>query len=497
MKYILALDQGTTSSRALLIDKAGRICGISQEEFPQYYPRSGWVEHDPVEIWECQKKMILRLLKSQSLSLEDNVSAIGITNQRETTMIWDKNTGKPVYNAIVWQCRRTASLCNSLKKQGHEALFHKKTGLPLDAYFSGTKIRWILDNIDGVRERAEKGELLFGTVDSWLIWNLTGGKVHITDVTNASRTLLYNIHEGRWDEELLSLLDIPFSLLPEVKSSSEIYGYTDESSFGANIPISGCAGDQQAALFGQLCLNPGDVKNTYGTGCFMLMNTGEKPVHSDNGLLTTIAWKLNGRVTYALEGSIFMGGAIIQWLRDNLNLIDSAPQCDELAAKIDHTEGVYLVPAFQGLGAPYWSMDARAELTGMTRATGKEHICRAALESIAFRSKEIIDIMQNDSGIHLQGIKVDGGASRSDILMQIQSDLNRSSVIRPRVIETTALGAAFFAGLAVGYWKDPGEIRNIWEEDRIFQPGISEEESRILYDGWKNAVKKCLMADKD
>ena len=497
MKYILSLDQGTTSSRALLVDKSGGICGMTQKEFPQYYPKSGWVEHNPQELWQCQKQMMLQLLESRTLTLQENIAAIGITNQRETTMIWDRKTGVPVYNAIVWQCRRTSELCNTLINQGYEPLFRKKTGLPLDAYFSGTKIRWILDNIDGVRKRAENGELLFGTMDSWLIWNLTGRQVHITDVTNASRTLLYNIHEGCWDKELLSLLKIPASLLPEVKSCSEIYGYTDKKLFNASIPIAGVAGDQQAALFGQMCLAPGDVKNTYGTGCFMLMNTGGDPVDSPNGLLTTIGWKLGDTLTYALEGSIFMGGAIIQWLRDNLNIIESAPQCDELAEKVASSDGVYLVPAFQGLGAPYWSMEARAELTGMTRATGKEHICRAALESIAFRSKEIIDIMQKDSGIHLKGIKVDGGAARSNILMQIQSDLNRSSVIRPRIIETTALGAAFFAGLAVGFWKDLEEIRKIWSEDNVFQPEMSEKESASLYDGWKKAVRKCLTREEE
>ncbi len=494
MKYILSLDQGTTSSRALLVDKSGAICGMTQQEFPQYYPQSGWVEHNPLEIWDCQRDMMLQLLESRNLSLEENIAAIGITNQRETTMIWDKETGIPVYNAIVWQCRRTSDLCNTLIDQGYEPLFRKKTGLPLDAYFSGTKIRWILDNIEGVRERAEQGKLLFGTMDSWLIWKLTGGKVHVTDATNASRTLLYNIHEDCWDRELLSLLDIPASLLPEIRSCSEIYGHTDKDLFGAAVPIAGVAGDQQAALFGQMCLNPGDVKNTYGTGCFMLMNTGNKPVDSPNGLLTTIGWKMGQTITYALEGSIFMGGAIIQWLRDNLKLIESAPQCDELAEKVTASEGVYLVPAFQGLGAPYWSMEARAELTGMTRATTIEHICRAALESIAFRSKEIIDIMQKDSGIDLKGIRVDGGAARSNILMQIQSDLNRSSVIRPQIIETTALGAAFFAGLAVGYWKDSREIQRVWSVDRVFEPVMCEEDSRALYEGWKKAVKKCLMS---
>ncbi len=497
MKYIMALDQGTTSSRALLINRAGEVCGMAQEEFSQYYPHPQWVEHDPMEIWDCQKKMIHRVLDEEKLIFQKHIDAIGITNQRETTVLWDKNSGKPVYNAIVWQCRRTAPLCADLKKQGYAQTFTEKTGLPLDAYFSGTKIRWILDNVPGIRKKAENGEILFGTIDTWLIWNLTGKKVHVTDATNASRTLLFNIHTGKWDRELLDILKIPAAILPEVKSCSEIYGYTDQEEFGAEIPIAGVAGDQQAALFGQLCVNPGDVKNTYGTGCFMLMNTGDKPVKSPNGLLTTIAWNLDGKLFYALEGSIFMGGAIIQWLRDNLKIINSAPECDEMAEQVSDSGGVFLVPAFQGLGAPYWSMDSRAELTGLTRATMKEHICRAALEAIAFRSKEVIDIMEKDSGITLKGIKVDGGASRSNILMQIQSDVNRSDVIRPQVIETTALGAAFFAGLATGYWENLEEIQKIWAEDKVFQPVMSPNESSALYAGWKRAIRKCLYDPED
>jgi glycerol kinase len=491
MKYVIALDQGTTSSRALIINKSGQIIGMSQREFTQIFPQEQWVEHDPEEIWNCQKDMMIQVLKDKTLSLND-MAAIGITNQRETTVVWDKNTGLPVYNAIVWQCRRTAKICYSLKEQGFDSLFHTKTGLPLDAYFSGTKVRWILDNVDGAREKAEKGELLFGTIDSWLIWKLTAGKVHVTDMTNACRTLMFNIHTQQWDQELLDALQIPRSMLPEVKSSSEVYGTTDEALFGAEIPIAGIAGDQQAALFGQMCLEKGDVKNTYGTGCFMLMNTGEKAIISEKGLLTTIALNKNGKTTYALEGSIFMGGAVVQWLRDNLNIIEDAPQCDALAEEVKNNGGVYLVPAFQGLGAPYWNMEARAAITGLTRASNKRHICRAALESIAYRSWDVMKIMQEESQIPMKRIKVDGGASRSNILMQFQSDISHSEVIRPKSIETTALGAAYLAGLAVGFWQSMDEIGKIWMEDRVFKPSMSEEERISMYDGWKNAVRKCL-----
>lgn len=491
MKFIMSLDQGTTSSRSLLIDREGCIRNMSQREFTQYFPQEQWVEHDPLEIWNCQKDMMNDVLNKEGVTM-DSVAGIGITNQRETTLLWDKKTGEPVYNAIVWQCRRTAELCYELKKQGHEEVFRKKTGLPLDAYFAGTKIRWILDNVEGAREKAEAGDLLFGTIDTWLIWKLTKGAVHVTDVTNASRTLIYNIYTKEWDRELLEILDIPSSLLPEVKSCSEIYGYTDKEEFGAAVPIAGIAGDQQAALFGQMCLKKGDVKNTYGTGCFTLMNTGETPVESKTGLLTTIAWELDGKTVYALEGSIFMGGATIQWLRDNLGIISSAQECDRLAETIEDNAGVYLVPAFQGLGAPYWKMEVRAELSGMTRGTNKAHICRAALESIAYRSKDVIDIMQKDSGMELTAIKVDGGASRSNILMQFQSDMNRSNVIRPKSIETTAMGAAYMAGLAVGYWTSLEEIQKIWKEDRIFSPKMSENNSKKMYKGWIDAVVRCL-----
>ncbi|OQY34721.1 MAG: glycerol kinase [Spirochaetaceae bacterium 4572_59] len=491
MKFIMSLDQGTTSSRSLLIDRDGLIKNMSQREFTQYYPREQWVEHDPMEIWNCQKDMMNDVLNNEGVTM-DSVAAIGITNQRETTLLWDKNTGLPVYNAIVWQCRRTAELCYDLKNKGYEDVFRKKTGLPLDAYFAGTKIRWILDNVEGVREKAEAGDLLFGTIDTWLIWKLTKGAVHVTDVTNASRTLIYNIHTKEWDKELLEILNIPSSLLPEVKSCSEIYGYTDKEEFGAAVPIAGIAGDQQAALFGQMCLKKGDVKNTYGTGCFTLMNTGETAVESKTGLLTTIAWELNGKTVYALEGSIFMGGATVQWLRDNLEIISTPQECDKLAESTENNEGVYLVPAFQGLGAPYWEMEARAELSGMTRGTNKAHICRAALESIAYRSKDVIDIMQKDSGMELTAIKVDGGASRSNILMQFQSDMNRSNVIRPKSIETTAMGVAYMAGLAVGYWDSLEEIQQMWKEDRVFSPEMSENNSKKLYKGWIDAVKRCL-----
>ncbi|MBF9018420.1 MULTISPECIES: glycerol kinase GlpK [unclassified Oceanispirochaeta] len=491
MAYIMALDQGTTSSRALIIEKNGNIKAMAQEEFTQIFPHEQWVEHDPETIWTCQKDMMEKVLRDEKIPLSE-MAAIGITNQRETTVVWDKNTGEPVYNAIVWQCRRTSDLCYELSNEGKASIFKEKTGLPLDAYFSGTKIRWILDNVEGARERAEGGDLLFGTIDTWLIWKLTAGKVHVTDMTNACRTLLFNIHTQKWDQELLDILKIPASLLPEVKSCSEIYGYTDKNLLGAEVPISGIAGDQQAALFGQMCLKKGEVKNTYGTGCFLLMNTGEEPIPSTKGLLTTIALNINGKTTYALEGSVFMGGAVIQWLRDNLGIIDNARQCDELAEQTENN-GVYLVSAFQGLGAPYWGMEARASISGLTRGSDKRQICRAALESIAFRTRDVIDVMAEESGIPLNCIRVDGGASRSNILMEIQSNISNTMVIRPKSIETTALGAAYLAGLAVGFWKSMDEISNIWQEDRIFTPSMDSDERESLYEGWKIAVKKCLM----
>ena len=491
MAFIMALDQGTTSSRALIIANNGNIEGMSQQEFTQIYPKEQWVEHNPEEIWSCQKNMMHKVLEEKGVSLNE-IAGIGITNQRETTVVWDKNTGKPIYNAIVWQCRRTSGICYQLKEKGYEDIFHKKTGLPLDAYFSGTKIRWIIDNVEGAAEKAAAGELLFGTIDSWLIWKLTGGKVHVTDMTNASRTLLFNIHSCQWDDELLKILDIPRSMLPDVRSSSEIYGVTDKELFGAEVPIAGIAGDQQSALFGQMCLNKGDVKNTYGTGCFMLMNTGETPITSEKGLLTTIALNRNGQTQYALEGSIFMAGAVIQWLRDNLGIIGNAPECDQLAEEVNDNAGVYLVPAFQGLGTPYWDMDCRAAISGLTRAADKRHLCRAALESIAYRSKDVIDVMAAESGIPLHSIKVDGGASRSNILMQFQSDISDCEVIRPQSIETTALGAAYLAGLAVGFWNSLDEISTIWKKDKTFHPVMKKDERKSLYDGWRKAVNDCL-----
>ncbi len=489
MSYIIALDQGTTSSRALLIDKSGTIIGSAQKEFPQIYPQAGWVEHDPMDIWNVQFEMLRKLISEQKVKPAE-IAAIGITNQRETTILWDKNTGKPVYNAIVWQCRRTSDYCNNLKDRGLSEMIHKKTGLVVDAYFSGSKIKWILDNAPDVRERAERGEILFGTVDTWLVWKLTGGRVHVTDYTNASRTMLFNINTLEWDLELLGEMDIPIDILPEVKPSSFIYGQTDSNLLGAPVPVAGIAGDQQAALFGQMCIEKGSFKNTYGTGCFMLMNTGEKPAFSENGLLTTIALGLDGKVTYALEGSVFMAGAVIQWLRDNLELIENAEETEDLALSVDDTKGVYFIPAFQGLGTPYWDMDARAGITGLTRAAGKAHIVRAALESIAYRTKDVVDVMEKEAGIKLVDIRVDGGACRNNFLMQFQSDILDSSIVRPENIETTAMGAAYLAGLAVGFWSGIGEIKKIWKEDRVFSPEMEKEKRNNLYLGWIDSVKK-------
>ncbi len=495
-RYVIAVDQGTTSSRALLIDHQGSIIDSAQEEFTQIYPQQGWVEHDPREIWEGQSRMIRKVLEQMDLSASD-IAALGITNQRETTLVWDAATGEPVFNAIVWQCRRTAPLVEELKSRDLAEKFRLKTGLVLDAYFSGTKIRWILDNVPGARERAEKGELRFGTVDSWLIWQMTGGRVHVTDYTNASRTLLFNIHDLRWDEELLDILDIPASLLPEVKPSSTVYGHTEESLLGAPVPIAGIAGDQQAALFGQMCLEEGMVKNTYGTGGFMLMTTGDRPVESREGLLTTIAWGLNGGVTYALEGSIFMAGAIMQWLRDNLGIITDSAESGKLASSVEDNAGVYLVPAFQGMGTPYWSMDARAIITGLSRAARREHIVRAAEEAIAYRVRDVLEVMEKDSGLKVKDLKVDGGAARDNFLMQFQSDIMDARVIRPHSVETTAMGAAFLAGLATGFWRSLDEIREIWQEDRVFRPEMGADKRDILYNGWKDAVARCLYKPGD
>lgn len=484
-KYVLALDQGTTSSRAILFNKNGEIVNISQKEFTQIYPQPGWVEQNPVEIWETQLVAAKEAIKDVAVS---EIAAIGIANQRETTILWDKNTGIPVYNAIVWQSRQTADICDNLKKSGIEPYIKENTGLIIDAYFSGTKIKWILDNVEGVREKAENGDILFGTVDSWLIWNLTGGRVHITDYSNASRTMIYNIRSLQWDEKILKALNIPKEILPEVSYSSEFYANTSLELFGCEIPISGIAGDQQAALFGQLCFQEGMVKNTYGTGCFMLMNTGEKIVKSHNGLLTTIAWSLNGKVEYALEGSIFVAGAAIQWLRDELKIIHDAADSEYFAKKVSSTNGVYLVPAFTGLGAPYWDMYARGAIVGLTRGANRNHIIRAALESIAYQTKDVIEAMIEDSGINLTLLKVDGGASANNFLMQFQSDILNVNIERPEITETTALGAAYLAGLAVGFWKSKGEIIQNWNINKKFKPIMTEEERDRLYTGWKKAV---------
>jgi len=486
-KYVLALDQGTTSSRAILFDRNGRIVSMSQKEFTQIYPAPGWVEHDPLEIWETQINAVKEAVKDINVS---EIACIGITNQRETTILWDKNTGEPVYNAIVWQSRQTSDICDELKKSGLEPYIKENTGLVIDAYFSGTKIKWILDNVQGVREKAEKGHILFGTVDTWLMWNLTGGKVHITDYSNASRTMIYNIKTLKWDEKILDILNIPHEILPEVRQSSETYGNTKMEIFGTEILLSGIAGDQQAALFGQLCFQEGMVKNTYGTGCFMLMNTGEKPVMSRKGLITTIAWGLNGRVEYALEGSIFVAGAAIQWLRDELKLIHDAADSEYFANKVGDTKGVYMVPAFTGLGAPYWDMYARGAIVVLTRGAGRNHIIRAALESIAYQTKDVIEAMIDYSGINLTALKVDGGASANNFLMQFQSDILNVNIERPEITETTALGAAYLAGLAAGFWKSKGEIIQNWNMDKRFKPAINDDERDKLYSGWKRAVER-------
>ncbi|MFU0799891.1 MAG: glycerol kinase GlpK [Xylanivirga thermophila] len=489
-KYILAFDQGTTSSRAIVFDHTGKITGVAQKEFRQIYPKPGWIEHDPMEIWGTQSGVAREVLETKGIR-PDEIAAIGITNQRETAIVWDKNTGRPIYNAIVWQCRRTADICDKLKEEGYEDYIRESTGLIVDAYFSGTKIKWILDNVEGAREKAEKGELLFGTVDTWLLWNLTRGKVHATDYSNASRTMLYNIKELKWDEKILDMLDIPISMLPEVRPSSEVYGITDPRTFGgAKIPIAGMAGDQQAALFGQICYQPGMAKNTYGTGCFMLMNTGDEMISSKNGLLTTIAWGIDNKVEYALEGSIFIGGAAVQWLRDELGLVRDAADTEYFATKVRDSNGVYLVPAFVGLGAPYWDMYARGILVGLTRGTNTNHIIRATLESISYQVRDVLEAMYQDSHIELKRLRVDGGASANNFLMQFQSEILGVPVERPQITETTALGAAYLAGLAVGFWDDINSIRDNWTIDRVFEPHISEERRERLYSGWKEAVER-------
>lgn len=496
-KYIMALDQGTTSSRAILFDKEGNIVSTSQKEFTQFYPKVGWVEHNPMEIWGSQSGVMREVLETNSIRPEE-VCAIGITNQRETTIVWEKSTGKPVYNAIVWQCRRTSEICDELKEKRYEKLIKDKTGLILDAYFSATKIKWILDNVEGAREKAENGELLFGTVDTWLIWNLTRGKVHVTDYTNAARTMLYNIKELKWDDEILEILDIPKSMLPDVKPSSYIYGHTDEGMLsGAQIPIAGCAGDQQAALFGQTCFEEGSAKNTYGTGCFMLMNTGENIVESKHGLLTTIAWGVDGKVEYALEGSIFIGGASIQWLRDELRVLYDAKQSEFYANSVKDTNGVYVVPAFAGLGAPYWDMYARGAIMGLTRGANRAHLVRATLESIAYQVKDVLNAMQEDSGLKLKDLRVDGGASSNNFLMQFQSDILDVNIDRPKVVETTALGAAYLAGLAVEFYNNKDEIKKSWIIDREFIPNMSDDKRNLLYKGWKKAVSRSLLWAKE
>jgi len=491
MKYVIALDQGTTSSRALLITPGGRIAGSAQKEFKQIYPEEGWVEHDPNDIFRGQLEVFKDVMAAEGVKHED-IAAIGITNQRETTIVWDRNTGEPVYNAIVWQCRRTSSYCDSLKEDHLDGMIRERTGLVIDAYFSASKIRWILENVSGARGRALKGDLLFGTVDTWLIWNLTGGKVHVTDYTNASRTMLFNINTLKWDEDLLDLFGIPASMLPEVRPSSEVYGYTDPGVAGGRIPIAGIAGDQQAALFGQMCIDEGSFKNTYGTGCFMLMNTGEEPRFSENGLLTTIALGLGGKVTYALEGSVFMGGAVIQWLRDNLGIIKDAASTEDIALSVEDSMGVYLVSAFQGIGSPYWDQSARAGIVGLTRAADRRHIVRAALESIAYRTMDVVKTMEEDSGVSLKYLKVDGGACRNNFLMQFQADILGIDVIRPENVETTAMGAAYLAGLASGVWGSVEDLKSVWREERTFVPGIPRPEAGKLYEGWKKAVARNL-----
>ena len=487
-KYIIALDQGTTSSRAIIYDKDAHPIGSKQKEFTQYYPHPGWVEHDAEELFKCQLKVLEGVLIDNEIN-KNEIAAIGITNQRETVVIWDKKTGKPVYNAIVWQCRRTANYCDELMKKGYKDVIREKTGLLIDAYFSGTKIKWILDNVPGVRERAEKGELLAGTIDTWLIWKLSGGKCHVTDVTNACRTMLFNIYECEWDKDLLELLNIPECLLPQVRDSSDIYCETDRNVCGFSVPIASAIGDQQAALFGQGCFNKGDAKNTYGTGCFMLMNTGDRPVYSEQ-LLTTIALGMNGKIEYALEGSVFIGGAVIKWLRDEVELISSAPEIDRLAESVPDTNGAYLVPAFVGLGTPYWDMYARATLVGLTRGVKKAHICRAALEGIAYEVKDVLDTMVKDSGTKINTLNVDGGACVSNIMMQFQADILNTKVCRPKNVETTALGAAYLAGLSTGFWKSKEDILERRETERIFSPNMEEAKREELYKGWRKAVER-------
>ena len=490
-KYILALDEGTSSCRAIIFNKKGEPLATAQREFTQYFPKPGWVEHDANEIWTSQASVIAEVISTLDIT-GLNIAGIGITNQRETTVVWDAETGEPVFHAIVWQDRRTSEFCDQLKAEGKSELIHKKTGLIIDAYFSGTKIKWILDNVEGARERANQGKLRFGTIDSWLVWKLTRGEVHVTDVSNASRTMLFNINTLDWDNDLLEMLNIPRSMMPKVCSSSEIYGHTKATLFAHKVPISGIAGDQQAALFGQQCTEAGMMKNTYGTGCFMLMNCGEKPIFSTNNLLTTIAWKIGNKVNYALEGSIFVGGSVVQWLRDGLHLIHASAEVEALAASVPNTDGVYFVPALTGLGAPWWDQDARGTITGISRGTTTAHIARAALEGIAFQTYDIAEAMSKDSGLKIKELKVDGGASRNNLLMQFQSDILQSKVVRPTVTETTARGAAYLAGLAVGYWKDLDEIKDQWEADRSFEPMMQQTDADASVTAWREAIRRTL-----
>lgn len=488
-KFILALDSGTTSNRAILFDHSGRIINVAQKEFQQIFPKPGLVEHDPEEIWSTQKSVITAVLKNQGIDAEE-LAAIGITNQRETTIVWDRESGKPVYNAIVWQDRRTAGFCDQLNKDGADKIINKKTGLVVDAYFSASKIKWILDNVPGARKKAMQGKLAFGTVDSWLVWQLTNGLSHVTDVSNASRTMLFNIHNLEWDEELLKIFDIPYSILPDVKSSSEIYCFTSDEHFGREIPIAGIAGDQQAALFGQMCVNKGMAKNTYGTGCFVMMNIGNDPIQSKHNLLTTIGWKIGNKVSYAFEGSIFIGGAVVQWLRDQLGIIKSSAEIEKLASTVDNNGGVYFVPAFVGLGAPHWDQYATGTIIGISRGTSKAHIARASLEAIALQSMDVINTMEKDSGIKLSELRVDGGAAANNMLMQLQSDIIRRKVVRPTIIETTALGAAYLTGLAVGYWENIEEIEQQWNIDREFNPELDLDQISTIKKDWNKALER-------
>lgn len=492
-QYIMSLDQGTTSSRAILFNKKGEIVYTAQREFPQYFPQPGWVEHNPSEIWSSILAVIATCLAEAEVK-PSQIAGIGITNQRETAVVWEKDTGHPVYNAIVWQSRQTADICADLKTQGHEDMIRQKTGLLIDPYFSATKVKWILDHVEGARDRAERGELLFGTIDSWLIWKLSGGTAHVTDYSNASRTMMYNIHELEWDQEILDLLDIPRAMLPEVRGSSEVYAHTvPYHFFGSEVPIAGAAGDQQAALFGQACYEEGAIKNTYGTGCFMLMNTGERAIHSQHGLITTIAWGIDGKIEYALEGSIFVAGSAIQWLRDGLRMLKDSKDSELYSSRVDSTDGVYLVPAFVGLGSPYWDSEVRGAVFGLTRGTSKEHFIRATLESLAYQTRDVLNAMQQDSGNPLAKLRVDGGAVKNNLLMQFQSDILGAPVERPVISETTALGAAYLAGLAVGFWSSREEICEQWASERIFEPGMVEEQRERLYAGWQKAVEAAMV----